>query len=191
MNLHQQLTAAAGQAADVVAGTSPEQFDLPTPCAKWDVRALLNHLVLWTSYSFERRARSEPVGEDLMDRDFAAEPDYAQAYRAQLDRALEAWAAPGVFDAPIDTGHATMPAAQIAEMILMEMVLHSWDLAQATGQEFACSDEVAQAVCKAVRDSAAMFRQYDGFADEVEASEDASPLALALAVSGRRPFERE
>ena len=187
MNLHEQLTSAAEQASRVVDGTKPDQFGLPTPDGEWDVKTLLNHLVLWTSYSFERRATSQEVGPDLTERDFAAEPDYAEAYRAQLDRALAAWAAPGIWDTEIDTGQGTTPARQIGEMILMEMVLHGWDLARATGQDFAVPDAVAETVAKAVGETAELYRQYDGFAAEVGLGPDASALDRALAVSGRDP----
>ena len=117
--IHEQLTEAADQAARVVAGTDPSRFADKTPCADWDVKELLNHLILWTAYSFERRARSEQVGPDLTERDFASEPGYAAAYRAQLDRALAAWAPAEVWESEIDTGSGKTPAPQIAEMILM------------------------------------------------------------------------
>jgi len=183
--LHRQLTAAADEAARIVAGTSPDQFGQPSPCTEWDVKELLNHLVLWTSYSFERRARSEQVGEDLSARDFANEPNYAASYRAQLDRALAAWAPDAVWESEIDTGNGSTPAPAVAEMILMEMVLHGWDLASATGQEFSIPDEVAETVAAAVAGSAEMYRQYGGFAAETKAGADASPLERALALSGR------
>jgi uncharacterized protein (TIGR03086 family) len=189
-DLHDQLTAAADEAARVVAGTSPEQFALPTPCTRWDVRGLLNHLVLWTSYSFERRARSAEVGKDLTERDFAGDPDFAAAYRAQLDRALAAWKPAQVWESEIDTGQSTVPARQVAEMILMEMVLHGWDLASATGQEFTVPDPVAQTVCAAVTEVAAMYRDYDGFGPEVAVDADATALERALAMAGRRPDHR-
>ncbi|GAA2007333.1 TIGR03086 family metal-binding protein [Catenulispora subtropica] len=185
--IHEQLTAAADEAARVVAGTRPEQFGDKTPCEQWDVKELLNHLVLWTSYSFERRARSEQVGPELTDRDFASEPDFAARYREQLDRALAAWAPDEVWEGDVDTGSGTMPAPQIAEMILMELVLHAWDLATATGQAYTCPDEVAATVAEAVTASAEMYREYDGFAAEVEVGADASVFERALAVSGRRP----
>ena len=186
-NLHQQLTDAADEAARVVAGTDPAQFGDKTPCAQWDVKELLNHLILWTSHSFERRARSEQVGPDLTERDFASEPDYAARYREQLDRALAAWAPAEVWDSEIDTGQGKTPAPQIAEMILMEFVLHGWDLATATGQEFTCSDEVATTVAKTVAGVAAMYREYDGFAAEAEVGADATAIERALAISGRQP----
>src|SRR2546429_8715065 len=179
--IHEQLTTAAAEAARVVAGTKPEQFGDPTPCTKWDVKELLNHLVLWTSYSFERRARSEQVGQDLQERDFASEPDYAVRYREQLDRALAAWAPDEVRASEVDTGHAKMPASQVAELILMELVLHAWDLATATGQEYRCPEDVAATVAKAVSETAEMYRQYDGFAAGVELGEDASVFERALA----------
>ncbi|MEY9929221.1 uncharacterized protein (TIGR03086 family) [Catenulispora sp. GP43] len=184
--IHEQLTEAADQAARVVAGTDPGRFTDKTPCSDWDVKELLNHLILWTAYSFERRARSEQVGPDLTERDFASEPDYAAAYRAQLDRALAAWAPPEVWESEIDTGGGKTPAPQVAEMILMEMVLHGWDLATATGQPYEISDEIAGTVAQAVEASAEMYRQYDGFAAEVQIGQDATTLEKALAVSGRR-----
>jgi uncharacterized protein (TIGR03086 family) len=185
--IHEQLTAAADEAARIVAGTRPEQFGDKTPCAQWDVKELLNHLILWTSYSFERRARSAEVGPDLTERDYASEPDYAVRYREQLDRALKAWEPDDVWASEVDTGSFAMPAPQIAEMILLEMVLHAWDLATATGQQYACSDEVAATVAKAVEASAEMYREYDGFAAEAEVGEGASVFERALAVSGRQP----
>ncbi|NUP52239.1 MAG: TIGR03086 family protein [Catenulispora sp.] len=188
--IHEQLTTAADEAARVVANTRPEQFGDKTACTQWDVKELLNHLILWTSYSFERRARSEQVGPDLTDRDFASEPDYAQRYRDQLDRALAAWEPDEVWAGQVDTGSGTMPAPQIAEMILMELVLHAWDLATATGQSYNCPDDVAATVAKAVADAAEMYREYDGFAAEVEVPADASVFDKALAVSGRRPVAR-
>lgn len=184
--IHKQLTEAADQAATIVANTDSSQFGDKTPCSQWDVKELLNHLILWTGYSFERRARSEQVGPDLTERDFAAEPDYAAAYRAQLDRALAAWAPAEVWDSEIDTGGGKTPAPQIAEMVLMEMVLHGWDLATATGQPYQTSDEIAATVAKAVAASAEMYRQYDGFAAEVQVGPDATPLDKALAESGRK-----
>ena len=187
MDIHEQLTSAAEQASRIVDGTEPDQFGLPTPDAEWDVKTLLNHLVLWTAYSFERRARGEEVGPELTERDFTAEPDYAGAYRAQLDRALAAWAAPGIWDTEIDTGQSTMPARQMGEMILMEMVLHGWDLARATGQRFEVPEPVAETVAKAVGDTAELYRQYDGFAAEVDLAAGAPALDRALAVSGRDP----
>ena len=159
MNLHPQLTEAADAAARVVSGVSPEQFDGPTPCTDWDVRALMNHLILWTSYSLERRAHGESVSEELMSTDFAAAPDFAAAYRAQLDRALAAWADPAAWDRKLDVMGTPMASADVAAMNLMDMVLHAWDLAVATGQAYSLPGAAAEAVAQAVEANAELFRQ--------------------------------
>lgn len=187
MNLHPQLTDAADAAARVVAGVGPAQLALPTPCTEWDVRALVNHVIVWTAHSMEARAHGGSVGPEVAERDFAAEPGFAAAYRAQLDRALAAWADPAVWDKELPVMGNPTPAADIAALNLAEMVLHGWDLAVATGQPFTVPGPVAEAAREAVAANAELFRQYKGFADPVPAPPGASALDQALAASGRDP----
>lgn len=187
MTLHAELSDAAGATALVVDHVTPAELKDPTPCAEWDVRALLNHVILWTSYSLERRAHGESVAPELMERDFAAEPDFARAYRAQLDRAVAAWADPAVWDRELDMMGAKTPAADVGALIIAEMILHGWDLAAATGQGYSVSDRAAEAALLAVEANAELFRQYKGFADPVTVAADARVLDRLLALSGRDP----
>lgn len=187
MNLHAEMTAAADAAARVVDNVRPEQFADPTPCTEWDVRALLNHLILWTSHSLERRAHGESVAEELMNRDFAASPDFAADYRAQLDRALDAWSDPATWERDLNVMGSPTPAADVASMMVAEMVLHGWDLAVATGQAYTLADDAAAAALAAVQANAEMFRQYKGFAEPVPVPSTAKVLDRALALSGRDP----
>jgi uncharacterized protein (TIGR03086 family) len=188
MNLHAEMTAAADAAAKVVDNVRPGQFTDPTPCTEWDVRALLNHLVLWTSYSLERRAYGESVAEELMNRDFAASPDFAADYRAQLDRALDAWSDPETWERDLNVMGSSTPAADVASMMVAEMVLHGWDLAVATGQAYPLADDAAAAAAlAAVEANAGLFRQYKGFAEPVPVPSAAPALDRALALSGRDP----
>jgi uncharacterized protein (TIGR03086 family) len=187
MNLHAEMTAAAGAASGVVDGVRPEQFGDPTPDAEWDVRTLLNHIILWTSHSLERRANGESVAPELMEKDFAAEPDFAAAYRAQLDRALAAWSDPATWDRELNVMGSPTPASDVASLMVAEMVLHGWDLAAATGQRYAVDDAAATAALAAVEANADMFRQYKGFAEPVAVPADAPVLDRTLALSGRDP----
>jgi uncharacterized protein (TIGR03086 family) len=190
MNLHAEMTDAADAAARTVGGVHAGQLGRPTPSADWDVRTLMNHLILWTAYSLEARARGESVGQDLMDRDFAAEPDFAASYRAQLDRALAAWADPAAWERELDVMGTATPAADVAALNIAEMVLHGWDLAAATGQRYTVSDTATAAAAQAVEANADLFRQYKGFAEPVEVPASASPLDRLLAASGRDPAWR-
>jgi uncharacterized protein (TIGR03086 family) len=187
MNMHAEMTDAADAAARTVANVSPGQFGLPTPCTDWDVRTLLNHLILWTSYSMEARAHGESVGQDLIDRDFAAEDGFAAGYRAQLDRALAAWADPVAWQRELDVMGTATPAADIAALLIAELVLHGWDLAAATGQPFVIAEGTAGAALAAVTANADLFRQYKGFAEPVDVPPSAPALDQVLALSGRDP----
>jgi uncharacterized protein (TIGR03086 family) len=181
------MAAAATEAARVVAGAAETALDQKTPCPDWDLRTLLNHTILWTSYSAERRAHGESVAEELMSKDFTAEPGYVQAYQAQLAKAVQAWSGPEAWAGDRNVmGNAT-PAADIAAMLIMEMVLHGWDIAQATGQDYRCDDAVAANVLQTVEAQGEMFRQYQGFAAIVPVPDDATALDRALALSGRDP----
>jgi uncharacterized protein (TIGR03086 family) len=187
MNLHAEMTAAAGAASDAVDGVRPEQFGDPTPDTEWDVRTLLNHIILWTSHSLERRAQGESVAPELMEKDFAAEPGFAAAYRAQLDRALAAWSDPAVWDRELNVMGSATSASDVGALMVAEMVLHGWDLAAATGQSSAVDDAAAAAALAAVEANADLFRQYKGFAEPVAVAATAPVLDRALALSGRDP----
>ena len=187
MNLHTEMTDAADAAARTVASVDPGQLGRPTPCTEWDTRALVNHLILWTSYSLEARAHGESVDAKLTDRDFAAEPGFAEGYRAQLDRALDAWSDPAVWEGTLDVMGSATPAADVAALNLAEMVLHGWDLAAATGQRYTVSDRAAAAALTAVEANAELFRQYKGFAEPVTVPAQAPALDRVLAASGRDP----
>ena len=187
MNLHAEMTDAADAAARTVDNVRPDQFGDFTPCPEWDVRTLLNHLILWTSYSAERRAHGESVSEELMAKDFAAEPGFAAAYRAQLDRALAAWADPAAWERDLNVMGTPTPAADVASLLLAEIVLHAWDLAAATGQSYTVGDKAAEAALTAVAANTELFRQYKGFAEPVPVAADAPVLDRVLALSGRDP----
>ena len=83
-------------------------------------------------------------------------------------------------------GDAT-PAADVGAMLLMEMALHGWDVARATGQEYNADEQTAEALEDIVQAQAELFRKYQGFADAVEPPENATAFERALTLSGRDP----
>ena len=83
-------------------------------------------------------------------------------------------------------GDAT-PAADVGAMLVMEMVLHGWDVAKATGQEYVLDDATAEAVQDIVEAQAELFRKYQGFADVVPTPDNATAFDRALSLSGRDP----
>ncbi|GHD69979.1 TIGR03086 family protein [Streptomyces mirabilis] len=188
-NVHPYMVECAAEAARVAGGVTAAQLAEPGPthCPDWDLRALVNHWVLYTSHGLEHRALRKQLSEELTGRDFTADPGWARAYGEQLDRAVAAWDDPEVWEGEVDLGMAKMPAADIASMIVKEMAVHGWDVATATGQEFRISDGAARFVLDVVDTHAELYRQYDGFADPVPVPDDAPAFERALAHSGRDP----
>ena len=179
--------ARAARAAKAAKAANTRNLEQTTPCPDWDLRTLLNHTILWTSYSAERRAHGESVADELMTKDFTAEPGYAQAYQAQITKAVQAWSSPEAWAGDRNVMGSAMPAADIAAMLIMEMVLHGWDVAKATGQAYHCDDAVARNLLKTVEAQGDMFRQYQGFAAVVPVPDDATAFDRALSLSGRDP----
>ncbi|MGW1656306.1 TIGR03086 family metal-binding protein [Streptomyces atratus] len=187
-NEHAHMTECAAEAARIARSVSAEQLDVPTtPCGDWDLRGLINHWVLYASHGLEHRALRKDLPAELTTCDFTADADWAQKYVAQLDRAVAAWSDPAVWEGEIDLGGSTSPASEIAAMLIEETALHTWDVARAVGEEVRLSDAAAAYVLGVVDGTAALYRQYDGFADEVTVPASASVFERALAHSGRDP----
>jgi uncharacterized protein (TIGR03086 family) len=79
------------------------------------------------------------------------------------------------------------PSDGVGALLLAEMVLHGWDVARATGQDFHCDGPALAAAAQAVDDNAELFRQYQGFAAPVPLPDGASAFDQLLAASGRDP----
>jgi len=186
-NLSAEMAAAAAEAARVVGGVPEGSLQTPTPCGDWDLRTLLNHTILWTSYSAERRAHGESVDEELMNKDFTADPGFREDYARQIKKAVGAWSDPAAWAGTRNVMGAETPAADVGAMLLMEMALHGWDVARATGQDFSADDKTARALQDIVDAQAELFRKYQGFADAISPPAGASTFDRALALSGRDP----
>ena len=186
-SIHSHLTVCAAEAARVARGVRAESLSEPSVCADWKVWDLVNHLVLYSSHGLEHRALRKQLPEELTQRDFTADSDWAERYATQLDRALAAWRDPAAWEGEVDLGFTRMPASEIASLIVKELALHGWDLARSTGQDFKVPDETGEFVLAVVDEHAEVYRQYDGFADPVATADGATAFERALATSGRDP----
>ncbi|WP_324786796.1 TIGR03086 family metal-binding protein [Streptomyces sp. H51] len=185
--IHAHLAECAAEAARIARGVPADRLSEPTHCPDWDVRALVNHWVLYTSHGLEHRALRKELPEELTSRDFTAEPGWAEAYADRLQRAVAAWADPAAWQGEIDLGMAKVAAVDIASLVVKEMAVHGWDVATVTGQELRISPGAARFVLDVVEKHGDLYRQYDGFADPVPVPGDAPAFDRALAAGGRDP----
>ncbi|RJK94828.1 TIGR03086 family metal-binding protein [Vallicoccus soli] len=136
------LGPAAREVARLLPGVRAEHLAGPTPCDRYPVAALLDHL-LGLSLAFTACARGEPLpdGGEAAPGGSTAErldPRWRDRLPAALDELARAWSAPGALEGEATAGGVTLPADVMLLVALDELVLHGWDLARATGQPFRC-----------------------------------------------------
>jgi uncharacterized protein (TIGR03086 family) len=125
----------AAEVARVVAGVRDDQLTGPTPCAGTSVAAMLDHLVGLT-VAFRLAAEKAPLaGGPSADADNLP-ADWRVRLPMQLDGLVAAWQHPTAWEGSAEAGGVRMPAPAMAVVALNEVLVHGWDLAVATGQEY-------------------------------------------------------
>ncbi|MEU6083594.1 TIGR03086 family metal-binding protein [Streptomyces sp. NPDC047108] len=166
-----------------------DQLSGPTPCPDYSVRDLLGHLVHLTAAFRDAgtKTRSAATGTDPGSvPPPGLDGDWRTRLREQLDELVTAWRNPGAWEGMTEAGGFTFPASEAGKVALNELLIHGWDLARATGQEYSCDDATARASIDlmAPTDPEAS----DGmFGPAVAVPEDAPPLDRAVGLSGRDP----
>lgn len=175
------MESAAARAVQVVRAIDHDQVGLPTPCVEYDVQALYDHLFHMT-VGFQRMARREPF--DLT----AAAPHHpidAVEFEEETKRLVAAWSGPGALDGT--TGSMNLPATLVATLILLDLVIHGWDLARATAQPYEVDDETAALMLDFCEQMGPMARKMGAFTEPVPVPDDAPAFERGLAGSGRDP----
>lgn len=180
MKLSVLLDRARDHALPVIAAITDDDLTKPTPCADYDVRALLDHL-LHVVVEFQKLAAKQ-------DADFShtpSYPDWRTRYPAETAKLVEAWGEPGATEGI--AGNMRMPAQTVGGLVLLDLTVHVSDLAQATGQTFEPDPEVFTEVKALVEQMGPMAVEMNVFQAPVAAPADASPFERLLATTGRAP----
>ncbi|WP_433008176.1 TIGR03086 family metal-binding protein [Kribbella sp. CA-294648] len=188
MHGHHLMTRAAATTAKVVSAIEPGQLAAPTPCAEYDVRSLINHLLFWGP-SLEAAARKEalmPPAAAENDIDLTT-GDCTVDLATQLRQTADAWSDPAAWEGLTPLGGQNSPAPLIGGMILVEFVVHGWDLARATGQDVSYDDEVLDFVHTETVGHAPFGREMGLYGPEVPVPSTAALLDRTLGLTGRNP----
>lgn len=170
----------------LIAGISEHQWHDPTPCTEWDVRQLVNHLVvenLWVRPLIDGRT-IEDVGSSL-DGDQSGDDPLA-AYDRSAEEAAAAFREPGAMERPVAVSYGPVPGSVFAGHRLVDVVVHGWDVAKATGQDTRLDPELVAACYADVEPQADALEASGYFGTRVPVPDDADPQAKLLALLGRR-----
>src|SRR5438270_2009163 len=183
MELVDALDQTFGHAHTVIAGVRPDQYGDETPCAAWDVRELLAHMIGVVSHMAATTAGEPSPGPG----GFELGADPAAQFRAAADAALAGWRRPGIMDGTITAVVEPMPGRVLAGINLLDTATHSWDLATATGQSAELPPAVAEAALEAGHQIVKAPIREGRFGPEIEPHPGCGPTDRLVAYLGRQP----
>ncbi|HUZ53307.1 MAG TPA: TIGR03086 family metal-binding protein [Streptosporangiaceae bacterium] len=139
-----QLAEALDATGQLIAAVPEARWADPTPCPGWTVRDLVSHLVAGNAmFAGEFGSQYQPPdGQDLAAGTVGA--DLLPAYRDSAAALLDAFGQPGALDTIVTVPFGTVPGIVALHLRITEVLVHGWDLAEATGQLVAFSEDVAE-----------------------------------------------
>ena len=174
-------------------GVDDGELAAHTPCPDWTVAALLDHL-MGLSHAFTQAARKRTDAPGT-----AAPPPAPSAsrlsrhWRSRLPVLLEelatSWKDPAAWTGTSRAGGVTMPATALGTVAMNELIMHSWDLARATGQDYAADPRTLEVLIEFLAQGpAAGTPGLSGPPVPVDSESDLLDQAVSLA--GRDPSWR-
>jgi uncharacterized protein (TIGR03086 family) len=127
------LLASYENAAVIVSGIVPDELGHPTPCPKYDVAGMIDHLVeAGHRAAALGRGQAPPPGDESPHVELSDAPGQL---RSAAEQAAQAWGD----NSSLAVSHTMpwgeeCPGVTLVDMYLAELAAHAWDLAKATGQ---------------------------------------------------------
>ena len=186
MESTEALRRAIDQTQTIVDAITPDQMEKPTPCSDFNVKALLNHVVV-SMQEFAKSASGEGFDFAAYGKD-ALGTDHRAAFRDAGARLRDA-AASGAGDRDWSMGSGPLPGDRGLAMTAMEITQHGWDLARATGQEGVFDEELCETVLELARQNMPPDEQRSpqAFGTSVPIGDDAPAHDRLAAFMGRTP----
>ncbi|WP_405166992.1 TIGR03086 family metal-binding protein [Nocardia sp. NBC_01499] len=165
------LARASEAVGDLLAAIRPDQWAAPTPCSAWDVRGVVDHLVV-VNLTFAAQLGGGPAPELGVDR---LGDDPVAAFRTSAATLLDALAR-----TPSDS-----PGVDRLRLRLADLITHGWDLAKATGIPVQVPAELAEGSLTFLREQLATRPRGAQFAEPKPIDDAAPALDRLAAFAGR------
>ncbi|WP_369023830.1 TIGR03086 family metal-binding protein [Nocardia cyriacigeorgica] len=176
---------------DAVARVTPSRLADPTPCAEWDLRALLHHVAV-QNRGFAAAAAGRGDEYHWGREEFAEDP-IADCV-ISCDEVVTAFAAADALDRrwslPEITAENTISGSTAIAFHLVDSVVHAWDVARAMGEQLDIDPEIAATalrIAEKVPTGPARVEPGAAFGPDLPISEQDSALDRTLRLLGRSP----
>ena len=184
------LEPAARRMADLIASVAEDSLDAPTPCPKYTLGDLVDH-VGGLSLAFTAAA-TKAVGGDGAQGPSGQASRLGDDWRTRIPRDLiglaEAWRDPAAWSGFTQAGGVDLPGKIAGLVALDELVIHGWDVARASGQAYDCDLPTLEAVYEFVAPMSVPGQEAQRiFGPVVEVPEDAPLLDRLIGLAGRDP----
>jgi len=172
----------------LIDGTTPDQLTAQTPCTEWKVRDLINHITggaTMFAVSAEKGSIPDEMMGQLMGGDNLGS-DYKGSWRAASEKAMSAFNQPGVMEKTVKLPFGEMPAGVALNIAVLDVAIHTCDLARATGQKVGDDELFEQALEMGKQMIGPEWRAPGVFDPEQPVAEDAPIADRLLAFGGRK-----
>ena len=126
------------QLKDVLAGVDDSQLGQPTPCPLFSVRDVIAHVGRFAQ-AFTAAGRKER--SDILEHPPTADaPPLAEDWRTSIPRDLDTladvWRDDAAWEGMTRIAAMDAPAEMVGATVADEILVHGWDIARATGQQY-------------------------------------------------------
>lgn len=178
----EQFRRVAARFTDRVREVPDDAWENPSPCEGWTARDVVGHMVAWMPDFLAAAGVSLLDLPSVADDPGEAWTALAEAVQAILeDRDL----AGREFEMEA-LGSQTVREA-IGSVILGDVVIHTWDLARATGLDETLDPELVPVMLEGMLPLDEALRSSGHFGPKVDVPPDTDPQTKLLAFTGRRP----
>jgi uncharacterized protein (TIGR03086 family) len=171
---------------DRVRAVRPDQWGNPTPDTEWDVRTLVNHLIveqLWVPETMAGKTVEE-VG-DRFEGDHAGDDPIA-TWQQAVAESRATFAQPDALDTIVHHTGREAPARDYCREMTADAIVHSWDLAKGIGADDRLDPELVEFEYEGFESVRDQLASTGLFADQIDVPDDADLQTRLLAIVGRR-----
>ena len=185
------LEPAARALTALLDGVRDDQLTAGTPCSEATLGDLIDHVDSLSLAFTQAATKTSPEGGSRPPSPDASRlgPDWRSRIPGRLAELATAWRDEAAWTGMTQAGGLDLPGEVAGVIALDELIVHGWDIAVASGQDYSCPPALAEAAAQFVRATAE--QNPDGvpglFGPAVPVDPAAPALDQLLGLTGRDP----